>query len=116
MTLTILPRPALARTRHWPYGLLGTLQFLDVATTAWILHTFEGAAEANPITAAIFTGAGLKAGLALLLVLKLAVVVRCGSVPACPVIGEREVGGVEGLVEGVDRHEDGLRTLLRGTG
>ena len=75
MTLTILPRPALARTRHWPYGLLGTLQFLDVATTAWILHTFEGAAEANPITAAIFTGAGLKAGLALLLVLKLAVVV-----------------------------------------
>jgi hypothetical protein len=59
---------------HKPYAILAGLQLLDVGSTAWVLHHFEGAAERNPVTSALFTGFGLDLGLLLLLLLKVGVV------------------------------------------
>lgn len=71
---TLLPTLSASPSRHRPYVFLAGLQLLDVATTAYVLHKFEGASERNPITAALFTGLGLNVGLAALLVLKVAAV------------------------------------------
>lgn len=73
MAFTLLPVRA-ERLIHRPYMFLAGLQLLDVGTTAIVLHAFEGASERNPVTAALFTGLGLKAGLLALLLLKLSAV------------------------------------------
>lgn len=73
MSLTILPvrKP---REVHRPYAIFAALQVLDVATTGFILTHWPIRSEGNPLVAALFEGAGLSAGLALVLAFKLAVV------------------------------------------
>lgn len=68
---SVFPKRA-ERVVHKPYVTLSVLQVMDVVTTGIILGVFVGAGrEGNPFVSTIFHHAGLIAGLAILLVLKL---------------------------------------------
>lgn len=71
MAITLLPQPK-TRLIHRPYMVLAWLQVADVFTTGLVLAYWAMRAEGNPI-ARFFTDNGT-AGLAVLLILKLAMV------------------------------------------
>lgn len=73
MNLTLLPVRK-ERVEHLRYAILAVLQVLDVALTGFILASWTERAEANPITAFIFNGLGLRVGLLVVLAFKLAAV------------------------------------------
>jgi len=73
MAVTLLPVRK-ERSVHRSYVILALLQLLDVATTWFILHNWSVRAEGNPVAAWLLDGAGLNAGLLILLAFKLGAV------------------------------------------
>lgn len=73
MAFTVLPVPQ-PRLIHKPYLRLAALQFVDVATTWWILHFWSVRGEGNPLIASLLNGVGLPIGMLTILALKLGVV------------------------------------------
>lgn len=73
MPITFLP-VAKPREIHKPYIILAVLQFLDVASTWWILHYWSERAEGNPVVAAILNSVGLPIGMIIMLAFKMAMV------------------------------------------
>lgn len=73
MTLTLLPVPK-PRLVHKPYAILAALQFVDVATTWWILHFWSTRSEGNPFIAYLLNGVGLPIGMLIILAFKLGMV------------------------------------------